>query len=149
MKLNTTYGLIVLAVVLLAAAGIYFFSAENSDRQEDTAEETLHSLASIDRNQTTVYYFHSNRRCTTCQAVESVTQEALTELYDSKISFISVNVEQSAGQELADSFGVTGSSLVIAKGEQIIDITSEAFMNAVNRPERLKEKIKETVDSLM
>ena len=45
-----------------------------------------------------MYYFHYERRCATCQAVEDESAKALNELYPEKVksgemTFLSVNIE--------------------------------------------------------
>lgn len=95
----------------------------------------------------TAYYFHATRRCATCKAVEAVTQEALKEYYGEKVAFSSINREED--KEMADQFKVNGQSLLIVKGDKIVDLTNVAFLNARTNPETLKKEIKETIDSMI
>lgn len=96
-----------------------------------------------------VYYFHNTRRCATCKAVEQVTQESLEELYGGNVQFIAYNLEESEGEQKAELLGVSGQTLLIVNGENQINITNEGFLNARTNPEKLKEIIKEKVDSLL
>jgi hypothetical protein len=94
------------------------------------------------------YYFHNTRRCMTCNKVEEVTKESLKALYGDKITLKSLVFEDQKNKKIVEKYKVEGQSLFLVKGDKKIDITNDAFMNAVRRPEKLKEKIQETVASL-
>ena len=94
------------------------------------------------------YYFHFARRCVTCRTVERVSTETLQELYGKKIQLKSVSLEEKAGEELAKKLGVEGQSLLFVNGTKKIDLTFDGFMYAQTDPDKFKEKIKATVESL-
>lgn len=96
-----------------------------------------------------VYYFHFTRRCATCNAVESVSKEAVAELYGDKVSFTGYNLDEEAGQEKGKELQISGQTLLIVSGDTKIDITNEGFMNARSNPEKLKAIIKEKIDPLL
>ena len=96
-----------------------------------------------------VIYFHNTRRCATCNAVEDVTVQTLTEKYGEKIAFVSYNLEEEQGKDKAEKLGVAGQALLIVKGDKKINITSEGFMYARNNPEKLKQIIAEKIDPLL
>ena len=96
-----------------------------------------------------VYYFHMTRRCVTCQAVESVTKEALNEFYGNKVPFSEYNLEEENGERKGQDLEVSGQSLLIVKGDTKVDLTSEGFMYARTNPDKLKKLIKEKVDTLL
>ena len=96
-----------------------------------------------------VYYFHYTRRCATCNAVESVTKEAVAELYGSKVSFTDYNLEEEAGKKRGKELKVSGQTLLIVSGETRINITNDGFMNARSNPDKLKAIIKEKIDPLL
>jgi len=93
-----------------------------------------------------VYYFHYTRRCATCNAVESVSKEALTEMYGNKVAFTHFNLDEEAGKAMGDKLDVSGQTLLIVAGDKHINITNEGFMNARSNPEKLKSVIKEKID---
>lgn len=95
------------------------------------------------------YYFHATKRCATCQAVEEVTKKALSEYYDEKVLFQSINSEKDKENPLIKTYKVSGPTLLIVKGGEVVNLTNEAFMNARTKPEKLKEKIKETIDAML
>jgi len=96
-----------------------------------------------------VFYFHYTRRCATCNAVESVSKEAVAELYGNKVSFAGYNLDDADGEAKGKELQVSGQTLLIVAGDTKINITNEGFMNARNNPEKLKAIIKEKIDPLL
>ena len=94
------------------------------------------------------YYFHFARRCVTCRAVERVSSESFQELYGKKIQLKPINLEEEAGETLAKKLGVEGQSLLFVNGNKKVDLTVDGFMLAQTAPEKFKDKIRLTVDSL-
>jgi hypothetical protein len=109
------------------------------------------AMNDADDDVTTVkaYYFHLTRRCVTCQSVEKVTSDILKDLYGDKIVLKAVNIEEAEGQALAKKLGVAGQSLMFINGDKSVNLINDGFMYAKTNPEKLKEKIKETVNSIM
>lgn len=95
-----------------------------------------------------VYYFHATNRCVTCNAVESVTKEALQQYYSDRVSFQSINREEDKSNPLVKKHQISGQTLLVTKGEKTVNLTNFAFMNARTKPEKLKAKIKETIDKM-
>ena len=100
-----------------------------------------------------VYYFHNERRCATCVAVEDESVKALNELYPEKMksgemTFLSVNLEDDANKALADKFKISGQTLLVVKGTKQENLTNTAFMYATTKPEKLKKAIGEAVEKL-
>ncbi|MGN0867049.1 MAG: nitrophenyl compound nitroreductase subunit ArsF family protein [Oligosphaeraceae bacterium] len=67
----------------------------------------------------TVYLFHGNQRCPTCQKFESLAREVLEteyarELAEGRIRFLPVNVEDAANAHFIRDFGLTSESLVLS-----------------------------------
>jgi len=104
------------------------------------------SIKSIDTSKTTALYFHAKRRCATCEAVEAVTKEALKEYYKGEIKFYSINREED--KELAKKYNIEWQALIIVKGDEIINLTNDAFLNARTNPDKLKAKLKSTIDQM-
>lgn len=126
---------IILFIILLVVPAITLFAANKSSLQKEG-------------DKIEAYYFHNKNRCMTCNTVEKVTRESLKELYGDKIVLESLVFEDKKNKAIVDKFKVEGQSLFFVKGKKKIDITNDAFMNAVRKPEKLKEKIQETIASL-
>ena len=100
-----------------------------------------------------VYYFHNERRCATCIAVEDESKKALNELYPEKMksgemTFLSVNIEDEANAALADKYKISGQTLLVVKGSKEENLTNTAFMYATSKPEKLKKAIGEAIEKL-
>jgi len=137
----------------------FFFVFLSTLGQSKAATCTLHSPnfdIEIDNkenskqanNEIIVYYFHATRRCETCQAVEKISKETITNYNSSSIKFRSINREEDANQTLIQKYKIAGQTLLIVKGEKVVDLTNTAFLNARTKPDKLKAKIRETVDNL-
>jgi hypothetical protein len=100
-----------------------------------------------------VFYFHFTRRCMTCNAVEKESKVALETLYPKQmeagtITFVEVNLDEDGSKAIAEKVKASGQALLVIKGDQRIDLTSQGFMNARN-PEKLQQEIKKVIDPLI
>lgn len=101
-----------------------------------------------------VYYFHYSRRCLTCQAVENETLKSIKNLYpvlykSGKITFSSVNLDQSNSKKLAEKLSIGGQTLLVVKGNIKTDLTDKGFLYAKNSPEKLKQELQKVIDPLL
>ncbi len=95
-----------------------------------------------------VYYFHATRRCATCQAIEKVALKTVKDNYGDEIGFIVINREEKENKALVEKYKISGQTLLVVKGETIENITNQAFMNALNNPEKLEELILSTIAAM-
>ncbi|SFU67071.1 hypothetical protein SAMN05216364_105710 [Porphyromonadaceae bacterium KHP3R9] len=114
----------------------------SADTSVKTAEVT--PVASADPSTVYVYYFHGKQRCKTCIAVQKLAQESVKQMYgdNQKVKFMEVLTDEEANKELVEKYGVTWNALIVAKGDDHIDMTQNAFAN----PEGVKELLKNEVD---
>lgn len=96
-----------------------------------------------------VYYFHATRRCATCESVEKVTKETLKEKYGEKVAFKSINREENKDNPLVKKYKINAQTLLVVKGEETVDLTTKAFLNAKSSPEKLEKDIIATVDKML
>jgi hypothetical protein len=66
-----------------------------------------------------VYYFHGNKRCNTCRAIEEYTEEAVNiwfgdELRSGKLDFRVVNVEEPGNEHFVDDYELSARSVVLS-----------------------------------
>lgn len=113
------------------------------------SEKTVDTSVQPNSQSVAVYYFHFTRRCATCNAVESVTKEAIKEYYGDKVTFADYNLDEETGEAKGKELEVSGQTLLIVAGSTHINITNEGFMNARSKPEKLKAIIKEKIDPLL
>lgn len=136
--------LILLAVFTMIACG-----NKKSDSGETSADTSLEnkeivSVATADPSAVYVYYFHGKQRCKTCIAVENHSKEAIEQMYgdNQNVQFLEVLIEDAGYKELVEKYDVSWSTLIVAKGDDYIDITQSSFAN----PEGVKELLKNEVD---
>ena len=115
--------------------------------------QTTKKQAKIAAQKVYVYYFHFTRRCHTCQSVEAESKKAVETLYPSQvkkgiIAFTAFNLDDESSKSLAEKLKVAGQSLLVVKGDKQIDLTGKGFMYATTNPEKLKEEIKNAIESL-
>jgi hypothetical protein len=117
-----------------------------------TSQDQNSSVANTDDLQ--VYYFHFTKRCATCNAVENEAKVALELFYsdqmkEGNIAFTSLNLEEVDGKEMAETLKVSGQSLLLVKGDQMVNLTNEGFMNARTKPDKFHEILKSNIDNLL
>jgi hypothetical protein len=135
---------------LIFVFGIFTSNAQccNKTAQADNSADALAMVEEGNESAVKAYYFHTSRRCVTCKTVEKVAAESLQELYGDKIQLQAVNLDNKENEALAERLEVGGQSLLFVNGAKKTDITTDGFMYAVREPEKLKAKIKETVEAL-
>ena len=117
-----------------------------------TSQDQNSSVADTDELQ--VYYFHFTKRCATCNAVENEAKVALEMFYadqlkEGNIAFISLNLEEDDGKKMADQLKVSGQTLLLVRGDQMVNLTNEGFMNARTKPDKYHEILKSNIDKLL
>lgn len=131
----------VLLLVVMALSMNISCSAQTNKKEESA------KISKADKVE--VYYFHYTRRCMTCNSVESVSKNAVAELYGDKVSFTGYNLDEEAGEKKGKELEVSGQTLLIVAGDTKINLTNEGFMNARSNPDKLKEIIKSKIDPLL
>ena len=120
---------------------------------EATAENLITEKEPIAVNQQTVevkaYYFHANRRCATCEAVEAVSKQAIKEYYGDEVVFESINRDEEKDNPLLKKYKISGQTFLVVSGDKKVDLTNDAFLNARTKPEKFKRKLKSTIDSML
>ncbi|MFO8000623.1 MAG: nitrophenyl compound nitroreductase subunit ArsF family protein [Marinilabilia sp.] len=139
-SLSTLAFFMLLAVVSVTAQCCNSSAQKSDDSQNKSAE--VSNVSDVE-----AYYFHATRRCATCKAVEDVTKEAIKENFGDEVQFKSINREKQSDHPMMEKHNVSGQTLLIVKGDQSENITNFAFMNARTNPDKLKEKVVETIES--
>lgn len=138
-----------LLLALFAALLVSCGDGKTENKQE-VAEATAleQTVATVDASIINVYYFHGKQRCKTCIAVGDLTAKTIKEAYqgNENVKFIEVDTSDKQFENLVEKYEVSWNALIIAKGDQSIDLTEQAFANAINSPDVLAKLIKEEVD---
>jgi len=134
-----------LTIMMLVAVSLSTCNAQSLNDKKSV-------VADIEELQ--VYYFHFTKRCVTCNAVESETKVALEMFYADQvkkgaIAFTSLNLEEENGKEIAKQLKVSGQTLLLVKGDGMVNLTNEGFMNARTKPDKFHEVLKTQIDKLL
>ena len=139
----------------IASIIITLFIAFNVSACNDEQSNAKSNSENLDEQETIeVYYFHYSHRCKTCVAVEEETVKALEELYPEKmktgeIVFKSIDMDEKTGEELAKNMKISGQTLIFIQGDERTNMTNDGFMYAATNPNKLKKKIKITVEEML
>jgi len=124
-------------------------SSKSCCSKATTGGKTDCSTQKVGKTEVQVYYFHATRRCATCEAVEKVSKETLKNTYGDQVSFVSINREEDENKAMVEKYKINAQTLIIVNGEDIKDLTANAFLNARTNPEKLEKKIKSTIDKML
>ena len=102
----------------------------------------------IDPDVVNVFYFHGKQRCMTCNAVEAVAKKTVETAFagNKKVRFVDLDNSEKVNEALVKKYEVAWNALIIAKGDNAIEITQQAFATAVNNPQALENLIKDEVN---
>jgi hypothetical protein len=95
-----------------------------------------------------VLYFHNQRRCATCMAIEDGAVEVIKLLGDSSVTFHSFLIGDPNSLKLEKEYDIQGQSLLIIGKDQVLDITNMAFLNALAKSEYYKGELKKQIEKL-
>jgi hypothetical protein len=131
--------------MLFAAVSLSACNAQSSQERKSGVAEN---------GELQVYYFHFTKRCATCNAVENETKVALEMFYadqvkDGNIAFTSLNLEEEHGKKMAEQLKVSGQTLLLVKGDQMVNLTNEGFMNARTNSGKFHEILKSNIDKML
>lgn len=100
----------------------------------------------------TVYYFHGNQRCMTCNKIEQLTRQAVEkkypgELASGKVVFRSVNVEDPVNEHFVKDFGLASRSVVMRKNGKFQKF--DEVWTLVREPEKFTRYIQDGAVRMM
>ena len=130
-----------IALIMLLGTGLS--CSANATKEENKSEE-IRQAETVE-----VYYFHNTRRCATCKAVENVSKNAVEAMENENVTFTGLNLEKPEGEKKAKELGVSGQALLIVGGDKTINITQKGYLHARSNPEKLKQIVREKVNSLL
>ncbi len=134
-------------LLMMAISMAFAFTAcqpKESESKSDNKTESSQELSKV-----SVMYFHGDRRCPGCIAVGEVAEQAVKESFSDNdlVGFYEINIDKKENESIAEKYEIAGSGLVIDINGNVENITGFAFQNARAKPELLKEKIVELVNS--
>lgn len=139
MKKYIVLSFVLFSVLLISCSG-------NTEKETKNNEEVVFGETKVE-----IYYFHGNRRCPNCNAIENVAKDLIEKDYsnNSDVKFFAINFEENANKEIAAKYDITWSSLLVVSGEKSINLTMDAFQYAMSSPDYLKGEIKEVIESFL
>src|SRR6056297_2140891 len=115
-------------ILIAGLALVLSFGSCNNEKgtTKEKNEKEVVKQSPVKAEQVAVYYFHSTRRCATCQAIARVSRSAVKNFFEGNIPFVSYNIEEEDGAAKAKELNIKSSALVIMRDGEIINITDEA-----------------------
>lgn len=110
------------------------------------------------KNYVEVMYFHGKQRCATCIAIDKNARMAVEENFapqmkDGSVVYKVIDISKSENQAIAEKYEVTWSALFVVKHkdgkETFENMTEFAFGNARKSPEKFREGVVKTVNSML
>lgn len=139
----------ILGLIFFMCAVVVSVHSCKSTTADNSKSEKVIMLDDPKSGEIKAYYFHATRRCATCQAVEEVSKEAIQEYYGDKVTFVSINRDEEKENPLMTKYKVNGQTLLIINGDKKVDLTNDAFLHARTSPDKFKNKLKSTIDSML
>jgi thiol-disulfide isomerase/thioredoxin len=120
---------------------------ESEDKvAEETNNETLTDIVKVEK--ASLVYFHFTKRCATCNAIKSVSEE-VAETFADKADYIEYNLDEADGEEMGEKMNADGQTYYLVYGDNKIDLTEEAFLNAKSNPDKFKAILKEKLEAVL
>lgn len=136
-------------IILIVMTLFSLSCSSQSSRQTVVSQSAADNSDKIE-----AYYFHFTARCVTCRTIEADTKKNLENLYPEQVrtgllTFQSLNLDEEPSRVIAKQFGVSGQTLLLVKGAQKINLTTEGFLYAVPNPDKFKQILNEKVEFLL
>jgi hypothetical protein len=129
-------------IYLIMIAAIAFTACNQRGNSAQTA-----AAVSSDPNVVEVLYFHPEQGCTTCKAVGAIAKKIVEAEYaGKKVAFVDVDFSKAANKAVVEKYEIVSSSLIIAKGNDRIDVTMQAFATALSNPQALENLVKNEIN---
>jgi hypothetical protein len=133
--------ILLLYIIVMAACG-------TKPAKESAPEEVSPTL--LEGAKVHVVYFHGPQRCKTCLAIQRVASELVASEYadNPEVKFSEIDFSLAENDALAEQYEIAWSSLILVSGDQHVDLTDQAFANAVKNPDALRKIINEEIANL-
>lgn len=106
------------------------------------------SPASNTDSKVEVLYLHGKYRCATCKAVGQYSKELVQQLNNNAVVWKEVDLSTKEGEKIGDKYEVSGSGLVIVKGDKFQNLTEMAFRYAMSDTPKFKNDLKVAIVKL-
>ena len=96
-----------------------------------------------------VLYFHGKQRCATCIAIERQTKQAVEELSDNRLTMRTIDISKTENESIVEKYEVAWSTLIVVKGDNVLNLTELGFSLARNNPDGFRERLKSEINQLL
>lgn len=116
--------IITIVLLLFVVAGIAYMVATETRSGKEIAPSSVpgaadagSAVAAAD-NRVIVYYFHGNKRCNTCRAIEEYTEAAITmgfpdQVRSGKLEYMAVNVDEPGNEHFVTDYQLSTRTVVL------------------------------------
>jgi hypothetical protein len=145
--------------LVISMLALLFFAcnsqSDNTGKEQTDNQQINHNQPADNTNlKLQVYYFHTTRRCPTCngiqEKVESVLNTAFSkEMKEGFIRYAALNVDEKNNKTLAEKYEAYGSSLHVIKydsgKETDVELTDFAFSNYARGSDSFAKAFQDTL----
>ncbi|MBO7598245.1 MAG: thioredoxin [Bacteroidales bacterium] len=107
------------------------------------------TVPTAESNGIEVLYFHGKQRCATCIAIEKQTKQAVEELSDNRLTMRTIDISKKENESIVEKYEVAWSSLIVVKGDNVLNLTELGFSLARNNPDGFRERLKSEIKQLL
>lgn len=138
---------------ILMSAFLVMACAEGGNKsvEEGGALGSASQVESFNPGVVNIYYFHNKQRCMTCKAIEKVIKEVYEKNYsdNESVDLKVLTIGDDESEKLVEKYEISFSSLIVVSGDALVDLTEQAFANAVNKPEVLAGLVKSEIEKYL
>lgn len=105
--------------MLIAVSSLVLLTAcKQETKKSATAEQIKQEIVKNNSlNKSTIYYFHGNKRCQTCQKIEAYTQEVFDNEFRDTLDMKLINLDAPENRHFIEKYNLYSRSVVLAKAE--------------------------------
>ena len=130
----------VIAIALLFMSIVLSASSQNERPQ---------NVSTAESNGIEVLYFQGKQRCATCIAIERQTKQAVEELSDNRLTMRTIDISKKENESIVEKYEVAWSTLIVVKGDNVLNLTELGFSLARNNPDGFRERLKSEIKQLL
>ena len=128
-------------------------SEEKNTVREDTGNNDNTKIAQVDLQKINIYYFHTSYRCKSCNMIEGLTKEAVTEEFSQElqkgtITFTPINVETDMNKHFIEKYKLVSKSIIVSK---VLDNKEKEWKNLdqiwflLRKPDKFKKYVTDEI----
>lgn len=130
---------------VIAIALLFMSNVLSACAQTDSPK----TVSTAESNGIEVLYFHGKQRCATCIAIERQTKQAVEELSDNRLTMRTIDISKKENESIVEKYEVAWSSLIVVKGDNVLNLTDLGFSLARNNPDGFRERLKSEIKQLL